>query len=129
MRYLIDTHALIWFLAGSNRLGSQARAIIERPESDIFISIASLWEITIKHSQGKLELAVSLEELTTGALSRNHIEILPIRPTHLQHLATLPFHHRDPFDRAIAAQSIVEKMPLVSVDAIFDTYNVERLWK
>jgi PIN domain nuclease of toxin-antitoxin system len=101
---LLDTHAFLWFVADNPRLSKAARVLIEAEDSQPFLSMASLWEIAIKISLGKLELE------------------------HFATIANLPFHHRDPFDRLIAVQSKIEKMPLVSADTSFDVYEIERVW-
>ena len=128
MRLLLDTHAFLWFIIGSANLSANARARIEDPSSDRLLSAASLWEIAIKTSLGKLTLSAPFDELFPAQLNLNGIELLSIKVDHLSALATLPFHHRDPFDRLIIAQTIVEKIPVVSIDAAFDAYGVTRNW-
>lgn len=92
------------------------------------MSAASLWEIAIKVSLGKLGMSIAFEEAFPAQLDANEIRILPILPAHLQHVVSLPFHHRDPFDRLLAAQAIAEGLPFVSRDALFDAYGLRRLW-
>jgi len=128
MRYLLDTHSLIWFLAGDERLSLNARKIIENEENIIFISIASLWEISIKSSLGKLELIKPFEILFPQQLQENEIEIIGIKVEHLIVLSKLPFHHRDPFDRLIIAQAMVENVAIISKDSLFALYEVQLLW-
>ena len=128
MRLLLDTHAFIWFIMGSANLSVNARALIENPANERLLSVASLWEIAIKTSLGKLTLSVPFDELIPAQLKLNGIDLLNIKVDHLSTLTTLPFHHRDPFDRLIIAQAIVEKLPVVSLDGAFDTYGVTRLW-
>jgi PIN domain nuclease of toxin-antitoxin system len=106
MNLLLDTHTFIWFLEGSDRLSINALEAIESEENTSFISIATLWEIAVKVSIGKLEMQVSFDELNTLAWE-NGIEILPIQFAHTKKISQLPFHHKDPFDRMIIAQSIV----------------------
>lgn len=131
MRYLIDTHILIWFLEGDNMLSKSNRQLITDSRNDIFVSIVSLWEIAVKISIGKLTLAKPLSDIIEQ-LDVENIEILPISPKHILLVTTLPFHHRDPFDRVIVSQAIVENMNLISADAIFDDYikgkSVKRIW-
>jgi PIN domain nuclease of toxin-antitoxin system len=98
MRLLLDTHAFLWFIMGSANLSVNARALIENPANERLLSIASLWEIAIKTSLGKLALAGSFDELIPAQLSLNGIDLLSIKVSHLSTLTTLPFHHRDPFD-------------------------------
>lgn len=128
MRLLLDTHALLWFLAGDEKLSGVARALVEDDGNEALVSAASLWEIAIKLSLGKLGMSIPFEEAFPSQLDANEIQILPILPSHLQRVVSLPFHHRDPFDRLLAAQSIAEGVPLVSRDEIFDTYGAPRLW-
>ncbi len=128
MKYLLDTHTLLWFLSGSESLSQTARLLIENEANEIFVSIASLWEITIKSSLGKLELATTLQDMFIDKLSDNDIQVLKIDLSHLICVHTLAFFHRDPFDRLIAAQSLVENIPLISKDLIMNDYGVQRIW-
>lgn len=128
MKLLLDTHAFLWFMSGDSALSKAARSAIEDENNDVFVSPASLWEIAIKTSANKLTLKEPFDVLIPKELAENEIELLGISIHHLSLVATLPFHHRDPFDRLIAAQAKVEQLTLVSVDAIFDTYGVNRLW-
>lgn len=127
-RALLDTHSFVWFIGGSDRLSARARQMIEAPDHSMLISMASLWEIGIKHSLGKLDLARPFAELIPEELERQRIGLLNIELPHLVELVNLPLHHRDPFDRLIAAQAIVEGLPVISVDSALDPYGVERLW-
>jgi PIN domain nuclease of toxin-antitoxin system len=115
MRLLIDTHILIWFLEGNSSLTSSRQQLIIDSESQVFISIASLWEIAIKVSLGKLTLSLSMAEIIEY-LHEEDFKIIPITPEHIVEIVTLPFHHRDPFDRMLAAQSKVENLPLITDD-------------
>jgi PIN domain nuclease of toxin-antitoxin system len=128
MRLLLDTHTFLWFIAGSAELSAIARALIEDPTNESFLSIASAWEMAIKASLGRLTLAQPLEQLLPAQLAANGISILPIGLSHTFRVSSLPLHHRDPFDRMLVAQSLVEQMPLVSVDAALDAYGIRRLW-
>jgi PIN domain nuclease of toxin-antitoxin system len=128
LRFLLDTHSLLWFLAGDSNLSERVRRVIENPEHDILASIASLWEIAIKHSLGKLQLAHPFEELFPHHLAVNSIALLAIRLDHVTRIASLPFHHRDPFDRLLVAQALVEEIPILSGDDALDDYGVERIW-
>ena len=128
MRLLLDSHAFLWFIMGSANLSVNARALIEDPANERLLSVASLWEIAIKTSFGKLTLSAPFDELIPAQLKLNGIDLLNIKVDHLSTLTTLPFHHRDPFDRLIIAQAIVEKLPVISLDGAFDTYGVTRHW-
>ena len=128
MNILLDTHAFLWFVADNPRLSKSARVLIEAEDSQPFMSMASLWEIAIQISLGKLQLEQPYETFIPQQLALNGIGILNLSLDHTAAIATLPFHHRDPFDRLIAVQSRIEKMPLVSADPSFDAYEIERVW-
>lgn len=129
MRLLLDTHAFLWFVLGDSRLNSIARQRIESPENERLLSIASLWEISIKVSLGRLEITSPLPEFVFRHVKGNAIQLLPIEVSHLDLVSRLPFIHRDPFDRLIAVQSLKEGVPLLSRDSVFDDYGVSRLWE
>ena len=128
MKYLLDTHTLLWFLKGDKKLSDKARRLIDSPRNSKFLSIVSLWEIAIKVSLGKLVLNKPFEKLFPEQLHFNRIEILDITVDSLIKLTTLPFHHRDPFDRLIIAQALVEDLPIIGTDAAFDAYGISREW-
>lgn len=128
MKYLLDAHTLLWFVAGAAHLPSSVRSLIEDPLNQRFVSIATLWEVAIKVNLGKLTMAVTFSELAPKYLFENDMTILPITVAHLQKVVQLPFHHRDPFERLLIAQSIVEDMPVLSRDRLFDAYPAKRLW-
>jgi PIN domain nuclease of toxin-antitoxin system len=128
MWILLDTHAILWLLADDKRAKKRWIDIVENRSNTIYLSIASLWEIAIKSSTGKLKLHVPFADL----ILQNHIEqrgviLLPITPAHVIEVERLPYHHRDPFDRLIIAQAIVEGLPVISTDPKFDLYNIERI--
>ncbi len=129
MNYLLDTHALIWFLAGDLELSFLARQIMEDESNTLWISVASLWEMAIKFSIGKLNLGQPFEKLFPEQLENNDIAMLGITVEHLKMVSRLPLHHRDPFDRLIIAQAQIEKMPILSADVVFDAYSVPRVWQ
>ena len=126
MKLLLDTHILLWYLEGHGNLPETQRLKIEDRHNQVAVSAASLWEMTIKISIGKLELMDDLATIET-TLHRQGILILPIQTAHLQRLLSLPFHHRDPFDRLIIAQALAEEMTLVSDDTAFSAYPVSLL--
>ena len=128
MRILLDTHVLIWLVEGDKNLSTVARSAIEDEDNSLYLSIASLWEITIKLSLGKLDLQLSVDEMVESFLIPGGIEILQIETRHLSILRDLPLHHRDPFDRLIIAQAQAEKMTLISADGVFDLYDVDLRW-
>src|ERR1044071_5266094 len=125
MIYLLDTHTFLWFINGDDALNTTGRALIENLESIVYLSIASLWEIAIKVSLGKLEVPLPFTEFITAQLYENNITLLAIKPQHIGLVVTLPFHHRDPFDRLIIAQSLSENLPIIGKDEIFDAYGVK----
>jgi PIN domain nuclease of toxin-antitoxin system len=128
MKLLLDTHTLLWFIAGSQNLSASARALIEDPANDKFVSIVSIWETAIKVSLDKMTLTAPFDNLFPHQLQINGFELLPVSVEHTSAVTTLPFYHRDPFDRMLIAKTIIEKMTLVSIDGVFDDYGVNRLW-
>lgn len=125
MRQFLDTHTFIWFVMGP-RLSNELRVQIENNEN--LLSIASAWEIAIKHSTGKLRLGLPFHVFVEQQTSLNGIQLVNINLDHLVVVATLPFHHRDPFDRLLIAQAMVEQIPIWSADSVFDAYPIQRLW-
>lgn len=109
-------------------LSQYAASLIEDSDNEVFISVATLWEIAIKVSLGKLHLAKPFEQLIPDQLQKNDFTLLPIEVFHLTQVITLPQYHRDPFDRLMIAQSLVEDIPILSRDSKFDAYNLKRLW-
>jgi PIN domain nuclease of toxin-antitoxin system len=127
MNYLIDTHTLLWLLDDEQHIPDQTLSQLKSPDNQLFVSIASLWEIAIKRSLGKLTIDRPTQVII-DELPRIGIALLPILPTHILRVETLPFHHRDPFDRIIIAQALVEGCIIVSKDSNFPLYNVPLLW-
>jgi PIN domain nuclease of toxin-antitoxin system len=125
MKILIDTHIFLWFINNDPQLNSTAKTLLES-DVELLLSVASLWEIAIKVSTGKMTLPKPFEIFIPEQLQQNEIAILPIEMDHLTYITTLAFHHRDPFDRLLIAQSIVEGISIVSMDAVFDLYKVDR---
>lgn len=128
MRLLLDTHSFLWFIGGDKSLSAYARSLIEDDANEVFLSVASLWEIAIKVSLGKLRLEQPFDLLIPQQLYVNNIELCAITIQHASAVATLPFHHRDPFDRLLIAQALVEQFPIIGQDQIFDAYAVQRIW-
>ncbi|HIK53155.1 MAG TPA: type II toxin-antitoxin system VapC family toxin [Oscillatoriales cyanobacterium M59_W2019_021] len=123
MKYLIDTHILIWFLEGDKQLSTEISALIENSQNEVYISQASLWEMAIKIGIGKLRLSISLSELEQFLMG-HQFQILPINFPHYEELQNLAFHHQDPFDRMIIAQAKVENLILITHDRRFQMYDV-----
>jgi len=127
MKYILDTHTLIWFLQGNEALSKKAKRIIEETDSEKYISIASIWEIAIKVSLEKLQLAKPLDSFLFD-LSQANITILPIKLSHTLRLSRLEFFHKDPFDRLIIAQSIEENFEVLTRDPNFPPYDIVIHW-
>jgi len=127
MRYLLDTHTLIWFISGDKELSSKARKAIEADDTINFVSIASLWEISIKISMERLELNSPFDKLAEQMVD-NNFQILPVTFEDVLMLSSLPFHHKDPFDRMIIVQGITNKLTIISKDKSFSDYKPKLLW-
>lgn len=128
MKLLLDTHALLWFLVGDPKLSPAAKAALADSRNERLLAPISLLEIAIKVRLGKLVLSAPFDLLFPAQLTLNRIGLLAMEPQHIEPLTTLPLHHRDPFDRLIAATTLVESLTLVSRDPMFDLYGLIRLW-
>ena len=128
MKLLLDTHTFIWFVTDSPRLSSSAKMLIEDELNEKFLSLVSIWEMAVKCSIGKLRFDLPFQLFIEQQLVENSLDLMKIEVSHLSIVATLPLHHRDPFDRLLIAQSILEQIPIVGADQIFDSYGIERLW-
>lgn len=128
MRLLVDTQAFIWFTAGDTRLSRPARRAMEAPGAELYLSAASVWEMAIKARLGHLTLPKTVGEYVDEKV-RAGLRILPVAAAHAAAVEGLPFHHRDPFDRIIAAQARAERWPVVSADELFEKYGVKRVWR
>jgi len=127
VRQLLDTHTFLWFVMGSPKISGELRLQIEN--NDNFLSIVSIWEIAIKYGIGKLNLGLPFNDFIDQQIIPNGIQILNIQLEHLKIFADLPLHHRDPFDRLLIAQAIVEDIPIISVDSLFSLYPVQKIWQ
>jgi PIN domain nuclease of toxin-antitoxin system len=128
MRLLLDTQAFLWFLLDDASLSVSARTLIEDPANDLEVSPATYWEIAIKICLKMYVLPEPYQVFMEREIADNDFHILPIEPRHTAVLTTLPLYHRDPFDRLIVAQAMVEGISLVSVDPHLDAYQIKRLW-
>jgi PIN domain nuclease of toxin-antitoxin system len=128
MRLLLDTHTFIWYVTDNPRLSAHVKLLIEDENNEKLVNIASIWEMAIKHSIGRLNFSLPFMEFVGQQLTVSNIGLLEINLQHIEVVASLPLHHRDPFDRLIIAQSMAEQIPILSVDAIFDAYAIARLW-
>jgi PIN domain nuclease of toxin-antitoxin system len=128
VRLLLDTHAFLWWLAGDEALSVPARTAIADESNEVFVSAATAWEIATKHRLGRLPGAAAIVADLDGAIADQSFTGLPITIQHGQVGGALPGPHRDPFDRMLMAQAMVESLVLVSNEASFDLYGVGRLW-
>lgn len=124
----MDTHAFLWFIAGDSNLSEQAKTFIEDDSNEKIVSMASMWEMAIKISIGRLKVSEPFESLIPRHIQINGFELLPIQFEHISMVSSLPFHHRDPFDRLLVSQCIVEKCAIISRDIAFDSYQIKRIW-
>lgn len=127
MTYLLDTHTLIWFLRGPGSLPTRVRDLIEDRATILAVSLATPWEISIKTSAGRLDAADILKDFES-ILIRGRFNLLMPTLAQVMHSGSLPWFHRDPFDRLIAAQMLELGWSLLSKDVIFDAYGVRRIW-
>ena len=125
MNLLLDTHTFLWFVNDNPKLSNHLKDLIEDTNNVSYLSIASLWEMSIKFNLGKLTLDPNYEEFVEREVTTSTVRLLNIELEHLKINATMPFYHRDPFDRLIIAQSIAEDIPIVSIDLAFDRYSVD----
>lgn len=125
---LLDTQAMLWFLWDDPQLSIDAKAAIQDPNNRKLVSVASCWEIAIKAGLGKLDLGEASSTFLRREIARNNFELLNITLDHATTVERLPLYHRDPFDRLLIAQSIVEKLQVIGADPSFDAYGVKRLW-
>jgi PIN domain nuclease of toxin-antitoxin system len=128
MKVLLDTHAFLWLITDEDRLSENARQTFLNTENSLFFSAASLWEICIKKSLGKISLMDGWFQTIQKEIQINTIQWLPIEMIHCAEVTELPFHHRDPFDRMLIAQAIVEEMKLLSRDSRLSDYAIELIW-
>ncbi len=128
MRLLLDTHVLLWFQADDPQLTEPARSAVLEPTNERWLSPISLLEIALKNRIGKLPLSAAFGSLYPSSLLADDIHLLPMEARHIEPLTTLPLHHKDPFDRLIAATALVEGLTLVSKDPVFDLYGLTRFW-
>ena len=127
MRLRLDTHALLWFQAGDRRLSQTARRAIEAADAELLVSAATVWEMAIKASLGRLRLSDPVETYMTRKIAQGY-RMLPVSWPHAAKVEALPWHHRDPFDRLLAAQAIAEGCPIVTRDRVFRKYGAEVVW-
>ena len=127
MKFLIDTHVFIWYATGDKRLNKSIISIIEGG-NDLYLSMASIWEMAIKVNIGRLNFLGPFKEILTHQIEINNYHLLNIEPEHIFYLSNLELFHKDPFDRIIISQAIVENIPVISKDKYFMNYNIEVIW-
>lgn len=128
MDYLLDTHSLLWIVADDPRLSTKAKELFLDDDNEIYFSIASIWELAIKISLKKVILDEPLDIFIKSHIQGNNIKILYIEIKHVLKVENLPFHHRDPFDRLIISQAIVENLPIITKDSDFESYPIKKIW-
>ena len=127
MKLLLDTHAFLWFNAGDSRLSRKARGAMESDDAELLLSAASVWEMAIKASLGRLTLPMPVAEYVAGKME-DGFRMLPVEWDHAAAVQAMPFHHHDPFDRLLIAQAAAEKLPIITGDRIFRTYGADVIW-
>jgi PIN domain nuclease of toxin-antitoxin system len=128
LKLLLDTHVLLWWLDDDPRLSSRCRDAIADPQSAILVSVATVWEIAIKAGLGQLDMPPDLGRYLHSQIHRNSFDVLPVGFAHAVAVRDLPWHHKDPFDRLLIAQSRTEQIPIASADAVLASYEVELVW-
>ena len=128
MRVLLDTHAFLWWITDDKQLSKQAREIMRDNNNTLYLSAASGMEMAIKAKLGKLEIEEPVPQYIAEQLHQNAIQTLAVQMSHALHVYTLPYHHRDPFDRLLVAQSQLEKLPLLTIDSKIKQYDVQVIW-
>jgi PIN domain nuclease of toxin-antitoxin system len=127
LRILLDTHAWLWLQASPERLPKRSLELVSDPENDVYLSAASSWEIAIKYALGKLPLPGPPGEYVPSRIASSGTATLPVEHRHALHVAGLPHHHRDPFDRLLVAQAHLEGLVLLTSDPAFDPYGIEMI--
>ncbi|WP_324281897.1 type II toxin-antitoxin system VapC family toxin [Cyanobacterium aponinum UTEX 3221] len=128
MKILLDTHAFIWWNLTPEKLSLNGLSLIEDKENIFYLNIASVWEMQIKISINKLHFDNPLSQIITKQRNINNFQILSIELEHIWELKNLPLHHKDPFDRILIAQAIIEKIPILTIDSIFHNYSINTIW-
>lgn len=127
MKILLDTHAFIWWDSKSTQLSNQALRLIEDPTNELWLSAASIWEMNIKSQSSKLWFRIPLQDIILQQVTSG-LRLLPLNPEHAMRVHELPAHHKDPFDRMLIIQTIIENATLISKDSVFQHYQVNVIW-
>jgi PIN domain nuclease of toxin-antitoxin system len=128
MKYLLDTHAFIWLGSKSSKLSKTVLALCDDPENELIVSAASIWEMQIKVQLGKLDLDIPLDQVIAEQKEANQIQLLAVNVAHVLALGSLPMYHKDPFDRILVAQTLVEDAVFISNDPLVAKYPVSIIW-
>lgn len=128
MNYILDTHVFLWMITDAPELSNKAKSLLMNMENTFILSVASVWEMAIKSSLGKLEILQPFGHFINEQIKNNELVKLDINISHAIMVHNLPYHHRDPFDRLIIAQTLVEGVYVISADTLFDEYGVKRIW-
>ncbi|MDA0245701.1 MAG: type II toxin-antitoxin system VapC family toxin [Chloroflexi bacterium] len=127
MKYLLDTHTFLWWATDPSRLSDQCQQVLTEA-NEVLLSVVTAWELQIKQQAGKLNLTLPLRQLLQEQMAQNQLRLLPIRLEHIFALEQFPLHHRDPFDRLLAAQTLVEQATLLTADTAFAVYPIRTFW-
>ena len=127
MKLLLDTHIFLWWDSEPTKLSNNVLTALTDPRNSLFLSVVSVWEMQIKKDIGKLSIRIALADMLIEQETKNQIKVLPIEAKHIFGLETMPQHHKDPFDRLIIAQAIVEDLTMISNDGIFSSYGIKLL--
>ncbi len=128
MKLLLDTHTFLWIVGDDARLSPVARNAFRSSQNEVLLSVASIWEIVVKATRGKLPFPKPAAPYLREQIRQTRVEVLPIMLSHVFRLESLPMRHRDPFDRILVAQALGERIPLLSRDRMLGGYGVEILW-
>ncbi|PZU96726.1 MAG: PIN domain nuclease [Pseudanabaena sp.] len=128
MKVLLDTHAFLWWVADDPQISTNAKDIISNPDNEVYFSVVNAWEIIIKVGTGKLSLSEPPETYIPSRIASNQFEILPVQMSHILRINSLPNFHKDPFDRLLIAQSLVEDLSMITVDSAIGQYPIKTIW-
>jgi PIN domain nuclease of toxin-antitoxin system len=128
VRLLLDTHCWLWAMCSPERINLKVRKILENPETELYLSAASVWEASIKQALGKLKVPEPLDKYFATRMREERVYELAISVRHAARVGELPHHHRDPFDRILIAQAQCESLPIVTADPAFKKYDVKSIW-
>lgn len=128
MNFILDTHVFIWWTLTPEKLSSTVIDLINNEDNGLLLSIASIWEMQIKITIGKLHFDESLSEVVSSQRDINDVQILPVELEHIWQLDNLQLYHKDPFDRMLIAQALTENISIISIDSVFDQYPVQTIW-